>query len=201
MEFLGFKCLDSDAGIFIYKAKDSTIVLVIVYVDDALFCGPNKALVAKLKADFMAKWECRDLGDVKDFLRMWIVRDGHKIKIDQTAYLRTVLQRCGMQDAKPVPTPLPAGYRPEANTRPVNPILRQQFQTVIKSLLYLMLGTRPDILFAVTKMAQFAANPSEEHMKKALYICRYLISSPNYALVFDGDTGLGLSVCTDSDWA
>ncbi|TFY50378.1 hypothetical protein EVJ58_g11073, partial [Rhodofomes roseus] len=198
---LGFTRLVSDAGIFIYKTKDRRFVLVIVYVDDALFCGKDKALVAKLKNRFMKKWECRDLGDVKEFLRMRITRKGDEIHLDQTAYLETVLQRCGMQNAKSAPTPLPAGYKPEPHTGPVDPALRSRYQTVIGSLLYIMLGTRPDICFAVTKLAQQAANPSQDHLDKALYICRYLVGTKSYALVYSGKSGQGVSACTDSDWA
>ena len=44
----------------------------------------------------------------------------------------------------------------------------------------LMLGTHPDITYAVTKLVQFATNPSKEHMSKAQYICHYLNSTPNY---------------------
>jgi hypothetical protein len=50
--------------------------------------------------------------------------------------------------------------------RAANPERRSRFQTVIGSLLYLMLGTRPDIAFAVTKLAQHAANPTKEHLTK-----------------------------------
>ena len=64
-----------------------------------------------------------------------------------------------------------------------------------------MLGTRPDICYAVTKLAQFAANPSQDHLDKALYICRYLVGTSNYRLTYDGDLGEGLAACTDSDWA
>jgi len=64
-----------------------------------------------------------------------------------------------------------------------------------------MLGTRPNISFAVTKMAQFAANPTEDHLKHALYICRYLVGTPNYRLTYNGAAGQGLNACTDSDWA
>ena len=71
----------------------------------------------------------------------------------------------------------------------------------IRSLLHLMLGTRPDIVFAVTKMAQFAANPSKDHLNRALYICRYLVGTQSYRLMYDGGAGQGLSVTTDSDWA
>src|SRR5882762_6987244 len=72
---------------------------------------------------------------------------------------------------------------------------------VIGSLLYLMLGTRPDIAFAVTKLAQFAAQPSEEHFSKVLYICRYLRGTSKYCLTYNGKSDQGLIACTDSDWA
>ena len=64
-----------------------------------------------------------------------------------------------------------------------------------------MLGTRPDIAYAVIKLAKFAANPSQEHLDKALYICRYLVGTQNYSLVFDGTSDAGLIAFTDSDWA
>ena len=202
MENLGFTCLNSDAGVFIFRNEDSFIIAVI-YVDDALFCGPLKSLVLKLKAEFMKIWETRDLGDVTEFLRMRINRVGRKVHLDQTSYLQTVLQRCGMENAKASTTPLPAGYvpLPLAKGTAASPELRSRYQTVIGSLLYLMLGTRPDIAFAVTKLAQYAANPSQEHLDKALYICRYLVGTQQYHLTYDGDSGQGLLACADSDWA
>ena len=72
---------------------------------------------------------------------------------------------------------------------------------VIGSLLYLMLGTRLDLAFAVTKLLQFASNPSEDHLNRAPYICRYLIGTKDYSLVYDGHIQTGLVAGTDSDWA
>jgi hypothetical protein len=34
-----------------------------------------------------------------------------------------------------------------------------------------MIGTWPDILYAVTQLARQSANLSKEHLEKALYIC------------------------------
>ena len=200
MEKLGFVSLSSDAGIFLFRGKGS-FVIAIVYVDDAIFMGPVRALAYEMKRRFMERWETRDLGEVTEFLRMRITRSGSKIHLDQTAYLETVLQRCGMSEAKPTTTPLPAGYVPEVNSTVASPELRSRYQTVIGSLLYLMLGTRPDISFAVTKLAQHAANPSDDHLSKALYICRYLVGTSKYRLTYDGESGQGISACTDSDWA
>ena len=64
-----------------------------------------------------------------------------------------------------------------------------------------MLGTRPDIAFAVTKLSQHAANPTEDHLNRAFYICRYLLGSANYSLVFDEPSNGGLMAYADSDWA
>ncbi len=50
-------------------------------------------------------------------------------------------------------------------------------------------------------MAQFAANPSEDHLQCALYICRYLLGTSNYALIFDGKSDGGIIAYADSDWA
>jgi len=38
-------------------------------------------------------------------------------------------------------------------------------------------------------------------LSHALYICRYLVGTPNYRLKYDGASGQGLNACTDSDWA
>ena len=64
---LRFECLKSEAGFF-FKKKGTNVVVGIIYVDDALFCGPNKAVVDSIKAQFMHKWECQDLGEPKEFL-------------------------------------------------------------------------------------------------------------------------------------
>jgi len=160
---LGFECLKSEAGIFFYKKKGTNIVIGIIYVDNALFCGPNKAVVDAIKAQFMRTWECRDLGEPNEFLRMRITHKGRAIHLDQCAYLQKVVECCGMLNAKSASTPLPAGYYATKNTEPVNAELCSHFQMVIGSLLYLMLGTRPDIAFAVTHLLCHAVNPHCKH--------------------------------------
>jgi Reverse transcriptase (RNA-dependent DNA polymerase) len=48
----------------------------------------------------MDKWECRDLGEVKEFLCMRITQKGKDIHLDQRDYLDKVLERFSMTDAK-----------------------------------------------------------------------------------------------------
>ena len=70
MKDLGFEHLKSDAGILLYKRKGTTTIIAIVYIDDALFCGPDIKTIKKIKAAFMKRWEYRDLGPAKEFFYM-----------------------------------------------------------------------------------------------------------------------------------
>jgi Reverse transcriptase (RNA-dependent DNA polymerase) len=164
MNKLGFKRLMSDAGLFVCK-DFKEITIAIVYVDDAMFFGKNKAQVDSKKKLFMDKWECRDLREVKGFLRMRITRKGKDTHLDQRDYLDKVLECFSMTNSKSALTPLPSNWVLQLNKGKVSPELLKQYQSIIGSLLYLMIGTRPDIAFAVTKLAQFSSNPSQEHFE------------------------------------
>jgi len=115
-------------------------------------------------------WECHDTGDIKEFLGMQINKTAHHVEVNQINYLKQILQWFDMTNIKVTKTPLPSRYIPQPNTAAVDPKQQQHFQQVIGSLLYLMLRTWPNILFMVIKMSQFTANPSQEHLDKAMHI-------------------------------
>ena len=138
MAMIGCTRLLSDSGLFVNKEKT---IVVIVYVDDVLFLGKSKSDISSLKERFMNIWECRDLGDTQEFLRMRIIRSKDRILVDQVDYLHKVLQRFKLTNAKAVPTPLPEGYQPVPNKGSPDPEIRASFQQVIGSLLYIMIGT------------------------------------------------------------
>jgi hypothetical protein len=67
-------------------------------------------------------------------------------------------------------------------------------------LLYLTLGTRPDIAYAVIAMSQFMVDPSKEHTNKALHIIKYVKSTVNAKIVYNKGEKEGLIGYADSDW-
>ena len=83
MEDLGFECLNSDTGVFLYRKKGNSCIAV-VYVNNSFFTGPNKVLNQQLKEAFMKKWECRDLGEITEFLGMKISRSGVRATLPTT---------------------------------------------------------------------------------------------------------------------
>jgi hypothetical protein len=148
----------------------------------------------------MSRWECRDLGEVKEYLGMNIKRDGCTIRFDQCSYLEKILTHFGLFNCKSVTTPLP-NYKSADNLQPVNAELRSRYQAAIGSLLYIMLGTCPDITYSIIWMSQFSANPSQDHYNKVLQILRYLAGTRNYYLEYNGKSQMGISAHSDSDWA
>ena len=121
--------------------------------------------------------------------------------LDQQDYLKKIVTRFSLDDAKSAITPLPERYEPGENKGTCTPEFQQQYQSVIGFLLYIMLGTRPDISYAVIKMAQFTSNPSLDHMNKAKQMICYYRSTPDLSLVFDGGSDKGIIAFCNSDWA
>ena len=122
-----------------------------------------------------------DLGEIESYLGIRIVRDRSlkRLEIDQSGYLRDVLECFGMADANSHNTPLPAGaeehltkYDGQASASDI-----KHYQSLIGSLLYVQIGTQPDISFAVSRLAQYAANPSPQHLRLAQYVLSYLVGT------------------------
>jgi hypothetical protein len=177
-------------------------LIVILYVDDITIMGTSIEAVERLKVDLAKRYEMTDLGEIEAYLGIRINRDrkNKRIQIDQSGYIRTILNRFGMADANPHNTPLPAGADVHLvkNTTQASESEIKHFQRLIGSLLYVQIGTRPDISFAVSRLAQYAANPSAQHLRLAQYVMSYLVGSQDMSITYDGANGDGLHGYSDS---
>jgi hypothetical protein len=86
---------------------------------------------------------------------------------------------------------------PDFEPRPVE---IKWYQRAVGSLMYAMLGTRPDIAYAVSVVSRFASKPTQAHKAAVTRILRYLRKTVDYVLVFRGQLTT-LSGYSDSDWA
>ena len=66
--------------------------------------------------------------------------------------------------------------------------------------MYAILGTCPDIAFAVLVVSRYALNPTEAHLKAVKRIFSYLAGTIDLGLEFSGSIS-PLQGYTDSDWA
>ncbi|SMQ49666.1 unnamed protein product [Zymoseptoria tritici ST99CH_3D7] len=63
---------------------------------------------------------------------------------------------------------------------------RKWYQSAVGLLMYGMLGTRPDLAYAVSVASRFCYNPTKQHAELVQRIFRYIKGSVNRALEFDG---------------
>lgn len=106
-----------------------------------------------------------------------------------------------MDDCKPTSTPIETSPLPE-NVPEYRCTIEQriEYQRIVGSLMYIMLGTRGDIAYAVSVASRHLANPGPQHMKLARRVLRYLKGTKTLRLTYKGSLRM-LRGFTDADWA
>ena len=105
-----------------------------------------------------------------------------------------------MSDSKHVSTPMDRSFSElvQQESTPANDV---PYRQVIGSLMYLMIGSRPDFAFATGKLSQHAKSPSNFHWISAKRVLRYLSSTRDHGIDFDGNKPLASEGISDADWA
>lgn len=74
------------------------------------------------------------------------------------------------------------------------------YQSTIGSIIYIMLGTRPDIAYAVSVVSRYGSNPTPLHHRVVKRVFQYLKGTKNLQLIYKKDLR-PLSGYTNSNWA
>jgi hypothetical protein len=198
--------MHSNAGVYVYHCLDDggITIFIILYVNDITMLGNLGQEIDQIKLFLSSRYNMMDLGEIESYLGVCITRDRSikRLEIDQSRYISEILNWFGMADANLVCTPLPAGtdvhlvkHEGQATESEI-----KDYQRLIGSLLYVQIGTCPNISFAVSCLAQYTANPSSQHLRLAKYVLSYLKGTVNYRLCYDGVCGDGLHGYLDSSF-
>ena len=199
---MGFSQSQSDPCIY-YKNEDDEMFYIGVYVDDIILAGRSESRMKAVKADIAQKFNTKDLGKLSYFLGMKVSQneENNSIWIGQCAYTESLLKTFGMEDCKPVSTPVDISTKLTQATDEDSCIDQQKYQSAIGSLMYLSISTRPDISFAVSTLARFSSKPTKEHWTALKRLLRYLKGTTQYGILYKKG---GVTECvgfSDADWA
>ncbi len=78
---------------------------------------------------------------------------------------------------------------------------KERYQGMIRSIIFSMVQTRPDISFATSVASRFAKNPGHQHTEAVKTILRFLKSSRDRGIIYGGQDKLLVDGYSDSDWA
>ena len=127
-------------------------MIIAIYVDDFLICGAEKKEINNVKKTLKAKFHMFDLGSVSFYLGMAVTWDraNRIFCLRQQVYLEKIFQDHGMWDCKAVVVSIDGTFTITAQDYQATDSFQTQYQSTVGSLIYAMLGTRPDLAFSVS---------------------------------------------------
>ena len=201
----GFTRSHADHSLYI-KQTSKSLLIVIIYVDDLIILASDMDMMKGLKFKLEEEYDMSDLGELHFFLGVHIERDraARTITMHQRSYIEEMLKQFGMEDCKPVSTPLDVKAQLVKLTDEEHEEHMQEMQGVpykeaMGSLMYAMVPTRADIAFAVSVVSQFMSKPSSIHWAAVKRILRYLKGTLDVKLCLGG-MALTLKGYCDADW-
>ena len=198
----GFICSEGDHSLYIHKTR---ALIILLYVDDMVLAASSRESINWVKAALGKHFDMTDLGELKMFIEVEILRNHSQrtLKVGQGPYIERILIDHGMEWCVTVATPSdPAVHLAKEEkdfvATPENEANRQRYQSAVGSLMYAMLGTRPDIVYAVGIVSQHCTNPNGHHWMAVQQIFRYLAGTQGSGILYDG--GAKSEGFCDSDW-
>ncbi|CAI7875360.1 unnamed protein product [Closterium sp. NIES-54] len=146
----------------------------------------DHSLTQKLLMD---NFKCKMLGDFHYYLGLQIERDVERrwLKVHQSHYISGVIERYGVTGGCTVMTPFPAGFKLKKAAKEDDVLedeQRNEYQSLIGSVIYAAVHTRLDASFGVGQLARVVQRPTEEQLEVAKRLVRYLGSTASAGVQF-----------------
>lgn len=176
-------------------------------MDDILIFWKDAAKRDEIKKSLSTAFKMKDMGVASNCVGLHITYGQNgDIRLDQSAYIKEILSRFNMADCKPVSTPSDTNQKLSidmcaSSKEDQEAMSNIPYQEAVGSLLYLVQGTRPDIVFAVNDVSRYNSNFGKAHWTAVKRIFRYLQSTIDLRLVYSKTGNRTLIGFSDADWA
>lgn len=204
LESLGLKPCVQDPCVYV---RDRDSLRFGLYVDDGLCIAPKLETIEQFLGELQKTFKMTR-GDANCYIGIEIERDrkARTLKIHQAAYLSKVLERFSLADCNPTGSPAALDVQLRRNIDDQGNLLEAHnvpFRSLIGSLLYAAVASRPDIAYIVNQLSQFLESPSKEHWLCAKRILRYVKGTLNTGIIYTSGEGVAdrLVAYSDASWA
>jgi len=167
----GFGFIKNEEEACVYKkVSGSSVVFLILYVDDILLIGNNIPMLESVKTSLKNSFSMKDLGEAAYILGIKIYRDRSRrlIGLSQDTYIDKVLKWFSMEQAKKGFLPMSHGIRLSKTQCPSTTderdrLSRVPYASAIGSIMYAMISTRLDVSYALSMTSRHQSDPGESH--------------------------------------
>ncbi|KAL0745858.1 hypothetical protein Bca101_101627 [Brassica carinata] len=198
----GFRKSELDHTLFTLVTP-SGIIVILVYVDDLIITGSDKAGIKATKEFLKSVFDIKDLGEMKYFLGIEICRSKEGLFMSQRKYTMDMLKETDVLGGKVAKTPLEEGYKVLHEGEVEEKQLFEDaklYRKMVGKLIYLTI-TRPDICFAVNQVSQHMQAPKVHHWKMVDRILKYLRGTPGQGVWMGCNGSTEVVGYCDADWA
>ena len=177
--------------------KDNTVVLI--YVDDIVIFT-NKS-TEEFKDFLQGKYKLTKLGKLHFILGIGISFENDQVIMNQHAYIKNICNTFNDGKKRRCSTPILQKFYPEPvnNDDEIHEI--KKYQSLLGSLMYLSICTRPDISFSVSLLSKFISRPSIKHHDLLMNLLDYISKTIHLNLILSPRDSVDIRAYSDSDWA
>ena len=205
----GFERVPCKWCVYVCNSPSGSVIFA-VHVDDIFSIANPPEENVRFRPQLKSKREISDLGPIKFALGIAVERNADTISLSQTAFIDRIIDQFGQGDTHPVDTPMIAGLqlRQPDKSIPTPPEItewaaRTPYCELIGSLNYIAVATRPDIVYAVGRLASFLDCFQQEYWTAAIRVLHYLKGTRTLSLpvVLGGTRPSSLIDYSDADYA
>ena len=198
IELFGFIACKADPCVFVSN-KNNQLLILAIHVDDGLIAGENSECINDVIVHLKTHFEIIHM-NAGNFLGLEIEQyNNGSIFVHQAAYARRILKKFQMENCNAVAVPSDCNQVLENfnNSKASN----CEYRELVGSLLYLALGTRPDISYAVGIVSRYLEQPKIAHEMALKRIFKYVKGTINYGILYNNTGEYKLDVYSDADYA
>ncbi len=196
--FLDYVSLDVEFNVFMKND-----IMIVIYVNDLILTEFDLAIIFWLKNALHERFEMSDLESCIYYLDMMIVRN-RRLKLlilNQSVYVKQMLRDHEMWNCKSLVILMNVSCRliKAFDEYTADKSLRTSYQSVVRSLMYIMLETRSDIIYFISVINRYVFNFTQTHWQTIKRIFRYLRETYQMKLIFR-EALKSLKKYTNSNW-
>ena len=168
IEKFGLQKSKFDHSIF-YRNSQAGIILLVVYVDDVVITGNDMAGISSLKSFLHGQFHTKDLGMLKYFLGVEVMRSKRGIFLSQRKSVLDLLFETGKLATKPCHSPMTQSLHLTREHKLFEDPKR--YRRLVGKLNYLTI-TRPHIACSVNVVSQYIVRSFKTKVSKSHIDCR-----------------------------
>ena len=180
----GYSQSAHDPCLFFKINSDGRRIYFCIHVDDFAIAASHTELITELCDFLKEKYTITETDNLESFLGIHIVQDHERLYLSQPGHIAKCAREAGITPAtKPSYIPMSPSFN-DAEQEQSPPGDKGRYATLLGMLIFL-LRTRPDVAYAVNRLATRASNCTQKDYDCLCQVANYLYTTAHLELVYN----------------